>query len=633
MARPIALVVLAAALAAASPVAAQRELSWRALEVDARLQGDGTLAVSETQRMLFTGDWNGGERIFRLGFGQRVELDGVFRLDPATGLWRQLARGSLDRVDGWKMTDARTLRWRSRLPSDPPFAATEIDYRIDYRLTGILKREGAGWRLDHDFAFPDRVGPIARFALDLALAPEWSAAAELPRHAEAGPLAPGESYVVNARLDYRGAGAPAHAGPRRLPLALRAGVAGGAALVALCLIGLALRGERQLGRLLPLPGIEGIDSDWLAKNVFALAPEELGAAWDDKVGAAEVAAMLARLQLEGKLASRVETAGVLIFKRQVLHLTLKTDRARLAPAEKKLVDGFFFAGNETDTDAVRAHYRTSGFDPAAKIRDAVLGQLRRRSEYATARPRPPRTPTTLLVLAGLLGLVLSIVLAPADAVAPISLAFALLVTWLPAFIGAFVLRDRVADFGGPAVAIGAGFVDGVAVLALVPLLPMMSATALVAGALFWLGLMRAASTALQSREGKPTIAHRRELARARRWFAAELAKEKPALDDAWLPYLIAFDLAPQMDRWFRAFGGATAALATTGRGGGSWSGSSSGSGGWTGGGGSFGGAGATASWTAAATAMSAGVAAASSGGSGGGGGGGGSSGGGGGGGW
>ncbi len=44
-----------------------KELRWRALEVEARLESDGTLAISEVQRMVFTGDWNGGERKFRLG--------------------------------------------------------------------------------------------------------------------------------------------------------------------------------------------------------------------------------------------------------------------------------------------------------------------------------------------------------------------------------------------------------------------------------------------------------------------------------------------------------------------------------------------------------------------------------------
>ena len=45
---------------------AQRQLSWDALDVTASLDGDGTLDVVETQAMVLTGDWNGGERTFNL---------------------------------------------------------------------------------------------------------------------------------------------------------------------------------------------------------------------------------------------------------------------------------------------------------------------------------------------------------------------------------------------------------------------------------------------------------------------------------------------------------------------------------------------------------------------------------------
>ena len=127
---------------------------------------------------------------------------------------------------------------------------------------------------------------------------------------------------------------------------------------------------------------------------------------------------------------------------------------------------------------------------------------------------------------------------------------------------------------------------------------------------------------------------RRELERAREYFERELRKDQPQLEDRWFPYLLALGLAPDVDKWFRRFGGATGATSmrsspgSFSTGGGSSSGGSS----WTGGGGSFGGAGASATWAMAATAMSAGVSKPGSSSSGGGGGGG-SSGGGGGGGW
>ena len=138
----------------------------------------------------------------------------------------------------------------------------------------------------------------------------------------------------------------------------------------------------------------------------------------------------------------------------------------------------------------------------------------------------------------------------------------------------------------------------------------------------------------RTRNGPHRIARRKMLVAARKFFARELGNPRPRLEDRWFPYIVAFGLSKGVERWFRAYGGEQAAVASRAAGTASSGGSSaSPSGGWTGGGGSFGGAGASASWAAAAGSLAAGVSAPSSGGGGGGGGGGGSSGGGGGGGW
>jgi uncharacterized membrane protein YgcG len=134
------------------------------------------------------------------------------------------------------------------------------------------------------------------------------------------------------------------------------------------------------------------------------------------------------------------------------------------------------------------------------------------------------------------------------------------------------------------------------------------------------------------------LADRRNLAAARAYFVRELERTNPRIRDSWYPYLVAFGLDPQMDRWFGRFGPAApeAAASTGGLIGSEARHSASAPASWSGGGGRFGGGGASGAWSAAAGAMAAGVSVSSDGGGssgGGGGGGGGSSGGGGGGGW
>jgi hypothetical protein len=78
--------------------AGARELEWRTLAVDARLDDEGRLHVSERHEMVFTGDWNGGERRFRVGDDQSLQVESIARLDT-DGSWVPLAEGSLAQFD------------------------------------------------------------------------------------------------------------------------------------------------------------------------------------------------------------------------------------------------------------------------------------------------------------------------------------------------------------------------------------------------------------------------------------------------------------------------------------------------------------------------------------------------------
>src|SRR5690554_6542197 len=113
--------------------AQERELHWRSMDVVARLNADGRLHMRERQAMVFTGDWNGGERTFNIRRGQRFELNGIRRID-ANGMAKPLVQGDLDAVDHWDWADGLTLRWRSRLPTDPVFNNHVIVYELEYTL-------------------------------------------------------------------------------------------------------------------------------------------------------------------------------------------------------------------------------------------------------------------------------------------------------------------------------------------------------------------------------------------------------------------------------------------------------------------------------------------------------------------
>ncbi len=642
-----------ALLLIATPAAA-RTLHWRSLEVEAALRSDGRLDVVERHLMVFTGDWNGGERTFRVLPGQELELHAVRRVDPESGENVDLRRGGLGRVDNYDWHDRRTLRWRSRLPSDAEFDRTAILYELDYSLSGVVQEHDGVYWLDHDFAFSDRAGVIEAFRLSLEIDDAWAAlpipAVERSPTANAEritlqreSLAPGEGVRLNFGLEREGSASPVSV-LRRLPRSRRLAVIAFFLAGTALLVGRFLIHERKQGRYRAAKAPPAADPAWLESHLLSMSPEVVGAVWDHRIGPAEVAAVLARLVAEGRLASSVRSEGRW-FKKQILELELLVERAELSGYERRLIDKLFFGGRtRTDTEAVRKRYRSSGFSPAASIRSGLRKEMRKLPGFSSKLKKPSRALSLKLVLGGVACLIFETVARGIETSGPVIalLLVSLLVCLLLGYGVASVYRRKADRLWLPLGVLFALMAVPLAILcwalatgggSWMTALDRTGLAGTIAMALVPLGLFNSLLNAARTRDRKDAVGLRRQLVAVRRALARELRRRDPRLDDAWMPYLLALGLQGRVERWFKAFGGASG---TRPRPTGSAI-SSAGSAGWTGGGGAFGGAGATASWAAAAGSLAAGVSKPSSGGSSGGsrggGGGGSSSGGGGGGGW
>ena len=638
----LALVALLLAVSPFSLAAQSRQLYWRELAVDAQLDSLGQLHVRERQRMVFAGDWNGGERVFNTRTGQRLDFHGLQRVDP-TGASVALTEGDLSAVDQFSWSSQRTLRWRSRLPSDPPFNDTELTFVLEYSLSKILVPTDSGFTLDHDFAFPDRDGPIHAFSLRLTIDSAWHTPAGFTGVYAADTLYPGRSYVVTIPLTFARPGlAPGvRFGATWIDrIVMLAALAAGLLLM----VGALLRRDAALGRWVAPPRVEDVNEAWLQSHVLNQLPEVVGAAWDDRTAAPEVAAVLARLVMEKKLSSDVKRGGWWIFKSDALHLKLLTKRDTLREHERALVDAFFRPGEDTtSTDAVRERYSKSGFNPATVIADRVKGLINVGGGTDTGAPKPSRKVTLALLGGGLAFMVAGGMDDGQDALVAffaVGLSFA---GFVLAASNASAWQARVHRLGPHAlrflVPLGA-LIGGLVFLLLEN--PLRVGRPVLGGiTLFVLGIANSVFNVAKIRQGPARIALRKRLVAAREYFRRELKRPQPRLRDEWFPYVIAFGLGSHMDHWFRAFGSAAAgglahASSSSSFGSSGSSGSSTGSStSWSGmgGGGGFSGGGSSASFAAAVGVMAAGVSKPSSGSSGGGSSGGGSSGGGGGGGW
>ncbi len=384
--------------AAAPTIVNAKTLEWRLLAVDARLDADGRLHVREEQAIVLTGDWNGAQRIFRLAPGQKIQLKSMSRIGDG-GEVIPLVHGDLDQVDHYDWVGSNTLRWRRRRPEDPPFAATEITYVLNYTLSNILvpQANDREFRLDHDFAFAKREGSIHQFTLALELDPAWRPLrGNFSGSYARGPLPPGESFVLGIPLRYLGAAPPAAVWYGASP-----GFRNALAIFLLLAVALAslryLVRERALGRFTPLTPASAIDERWLDEHVFTYKPEVVGAAFDHTTSAPEVGAVIARMVAEGKIKSRVEEKRA--RKKAVLHLELAADRDDLEGYEKTLVDALFFSGRTTDTERIRKplpeeRIRSGREDPGAdrghRARIPRAGVALARAGHPAFDPAPHR---------------------------------------------------------------------------------------------------------------------------------------------------------------------------------------------------------------------------------------------------
>ena len=369
------LVGFLALILAAVPARAQRALHWRDISVDARLEADGTLRITERQTMVFTGDWNGGERRFDVPFRQRLTFNRMYRMDDAGGT-HLMREGDRENIDEYEFVNSTTLRWRSRLPTDPPFDQTAITYVLEYSYANVLQSDDGRWVLDHDFGFASRDGVIENLVVHLELDPAWQATLPDDGTWRGSNLSPGEGFVVSVPLTYAGAGDGPEVNLGAEPV--ERGIIAAVVLVLITSFGRRLISrERAKGRLEPLPAHDPVDEKWLEEHVFKHLPEAIGAAWDNRTDASEVAAVLARFVNEGRMKSEVKPGGFLSGPE--LHLELLVERSRFHGYERQLVDALFESGSRiTDTDSIRKRFQPGGTDPQAAQGDRGWFGTRRR---------------------------------------------------------------------------------------------------------------------------------------------------------------------------------------------------------------------------------------------------------------
>ena len=125
-------------------------------------------------------------------------------------------------------------------------------------------------------------------------------------------------------------------------------------------------------------------------------------------------------------------------------MRLLVPAAQFDDYERELIQGLFFGGRkETDTDAIKAHYRSRGFNPASRIEPGLKKKLQALPDFGDAAPKPSRWPALLLALAGVACFVVAVLQGRTEPGTVIGAAIITGVIYLLGLIGAWTFQNRI----------------------------------------------------------------------------------------------------------------------------------------------------------------------------------------------
>jgi hypothetical protein len=575
----VACVVLALGLAASPLANATWDVDWQRWDVFSHLQNDGSVYVTETMTVRLNGTVTSLERRLPKRTDQEIVIKRFVRMEEPEAV--EIVAGSGSDSDRFTWRDGK-LSWNVK-PPDGNWDQKEVGFRLEYelrnaiapiwdipagpssftrrgqfpqfieRLRGLLdswRQAAQGWdrryRYDHDVLFADfpGTGPVE---LNYTFKHDDAWVNPAPQ-APLGRATPNVDYRVTEIRDYLRRGWPPAIELWRP--AVRVGSILGSILIALLLWLIFVVGEIRRRGLIG----RRVNRDWFTQHVLSRPPEIVAsdAGTTDHVS-------LFRLFLH-----QMKTKGVLSLHAgeefdadgdPVYRLRLLKDDHDLQPFERTIIQKLFPEGRrEINSEEFFRIHEKEGFEPDKELGDAMNDLDELAPAASTKGPscfwRCVRFLSPLLFMSSCAGVLVETVQQESTdfySAAAFTGCFLIVVPML-----SLVFRRPMSWAMSALIALVPILlaVPGIITFHLVTTLPLGPAGSL-GVAIFALWCVAAMLQMVRTGE-KLVQSPRAKIAEIAQGFVRrELRRSNPALDDSWMPHLVALGFSEAVDKWRR----------------------------------------------------------------------------------
>jgi len=176
---------------------------WNGLQIDAYLDKEGELLVTEKHSLILNGNIQNLNKQFPNSIkNQKLTIISLFRSDVVTNKIYEYRPGDLSHIGNYSIINNKLI-WVIGNNNSPTYKNTPVTFILKYKIDNVLQSKNNTYILKHIFGQSNRSNNIKTFSFRIKLAPIWIADKIITDSISIENMPPLDSYSLNLSLSKR----------------------------------------------------------------------------------------------------------------------------------------------------------------------------------------------------------------------------------------------------------------------------------------------------------------------------------------------------------------------------------------------------------------------------------------------